>query len=212
MPRIDLPSAPPPAAGPAGPIAVLAGRRMAATSGHEDRNGRPVAVTQYADGAWTAVHGPGHPPLALLAASAVPEGLALFGSLIVAGQEVEAVESRGPARVARACQWNGHALVVVCPTDDPRIPHLTPILLAAPAGAPSPCTPDPESSVTCTHRPACPASEDPDAGAAAIIASHPVQGWGLLRNGILTFEDTGALSPDGRQIPLSPTQPAERAA
>ncbi|GHH78949.1 hypothetical protein GCM10018781_55830 [Kitasatospora indigofera] len=152
---------------------------MAATSGHEDRNGRPVAVTQYADGAWTAVHGPGHPPLALLAATAVPEG---------------------------------HALVVVCPTDDRRIPHLTPILLAAPAGAPSLCTPDLESPVTCTHRPACPVSEDPDAAAAAVIASHPVQGWGLLCNGILTFEDTGGLSPDGRQIPLSRTHLAERAA
>ncbi|GGV26877.1 hypothetical protein GCM10010495_48570 [Kitasatospora herbaricolor] len=193
-------------------MAVLVGHRLAATAAQENRNGRPVAVTRYADGAWTAVHGPGHPPLALLAASAVPEGLALFGSLIVASQEVEAVESRGPDWVARACQWNGHALVVVCPADDLRIPHLTPILLAAPVGAPSPCTPDPESPVTCTHRPECPAFEEPDAGAAVVIASHPVQGWGLLCNGILTFEDTGGLRPDGRQIPPSRTQPAERAA
>ena len=212
MPRTDLPSAPPPATGPAGPIAVLVGRRMAATSGHEYRNGRPVTVTQYADGAWTAVHGPSHPPIALLAASAVPEGLALFGSLIVAGHEVEAVESRGPDRVARACQWNDHALVVVCPATDLRIQHLTPILLAAPAGAPSPCTPDLDSPVTCTHRPACPASEEPDAGAAGIAASHPGQGWCV--SGVLLFDDTGAVLPDGHVQPPAGmgVRPSESAA
>jgi hypothetical protein len=38
------------------------------------------------------------------------------------------------------------------------------------------------------------------------VASRPEQGWSLLCNGIVVFEDTGALLPDGRSIP--PRQPA----
>ena len=38
------------------------------------------------------------------------------------------------------------------------------------------------------------------------MASHPEQGWSLLCNGVVVFEDTGALLPDGRSIP--PHQPA----
>ena len=33
------------------------------------------------------------------------------------------------------------------------------------------------------------------------MASHPEQGWSLLCNGVVVFEDTGALLPDGRSIP-----------
>ena len=39
-----------------------------------------------------------------------------------------------------------------------------------------------------------------------MMASHPEQGWSLLCNGVVIFEDTGALLPDGRSIP--PHQPA----
>jgi hypothetical protein len=42
--------------------------------------------------------------------------------------------------------------------------------------------------------------------AARTIASHPEQGWSLLCNGVVLFEDTGALLPDGRVI--APHQPA----
>jgi hypothetical protein len=38
------------------------------------------------------------------------------------------------------------------------------------------------------------------------MASHPEQGWSLLCNGVVVFEDTGALLPNGRSIP--PHQPA----
>ena len=38
------------------------------------------------------------------------------------------------------------------------------------------------------------------------MASHPEQGWSLLCNGVVVFEDTGALLPDGRSI--APRQPA----
>jgi hypothetical protein len=32
------------------------------------------------------------------------------------------------------------------------------------------------------------------------VASHPEQGWSLLCNGVVVFEDTGDLLPDGRII------------
>lgn len=32
------------------------------------------------------------------------------------------------------------------------------------------------------------------------MAAHPEQGWSLLCNGVLLFEDTGELLPDGQII------------
>jgi hypothetical protein len=32
------------------------------------------------------------------------------------------------------------------------------------------------------------------------VAHHPEQGWSLLCNGVLLFEDTGELLPDGQVI------------
>ncbi len=38
------------------------------------------------------------------------------------------------------------------------------------------------------------------------MAAHPEQGWSLLCNGVLLFEDTGELLPDGRIVaPRRPT-------
>jgi len=34
-----------------------------------------------------------------------------------------------------------------------------------------------------------------------VVASHPEQGWSLLCNGVVSFEDTGDLLPDGQVIP-----------
>ncbi|MFF5435539.1 DUF5999 family protein [Streptomyces griseofuscus] len=50
----------------------------------------------------------------------------------------------------------------------------------------------------CTHTPTCPTADSPDAEAAHVVAGHPEQGWSLLCNGVLLFEDTGELLPDGR--------------
>lgn len=36
--------------------------------------------------------------------------------------------------------------------------------------------------------------------AARLVAHHPEQGWSLLCNGVLLFEDTGELLPDGQII------------
>jgi hypothetical protein len=38
------------------------------------------------------------------------------------------------------------------------------------------------------------------------MAHHPEQGWSLLCNGVLLFEDTGELLPDGQII--APHRPA----
>ncbi|MGE5290714.1 MAG: DUF5999 family protein [Micromonosporaceae bacterium] len=58
----------------------------------------------------------------------------------------------------------------------------------------------------CPHTPACPDAQSPDREAARTIASHPEQGWSLLCNGIVLFDDTGELLPDGDVIaPHRPT-------
>jgi hypothetical protein len=58
----------------------------------------------------------------------------------------------------------------------------------------------------CPHTPTCPDPHDPAREAARTIISHPEQGWSLLCNGVVIFEDTGELLPDGDAIaPHRPT-------
>jgi hypothetical protein len=52
----------------------------------------------------------------------------------------------------------------------------------------------------CQHQPSCPDAEATDHDAARIVSSHPEQGWNLLCNGIIVFEDTGELLPDGSPV------------
>ena len=40
----------------------------------------------------------------------------------------------------------------------------------------------------------------PDRDAARIPVARPEQGWSLLCNGVILFDDTGELLPDGRAI------------
>jgi hypothetical protein len=42
------------------------------------------------------------------------------------------------------------------------------------------------------------------------VAAHPDQGWSLLCNGVVTFEDTGEILPDGRTV--APHRPIVRPA
>jgi hypothetical protein len=49
---------------------------------------------------------------------------------------------------------------------------------------------------TCPHTPQCPAVDAPDHNAAHVVASHPEQGWSLLCNGVVMFDDTGEILPD----------------
>ncbi|WSC91362.1 DUF5999 family protein [Streptomyces sp. NBC_01754] len=52
----------------------------------------------------------------------------------------------------------------------------------------------------CQHQPPCPTADSNDREAARLTAHHPEQGWSLLCNGVLLFEDTGELLPDGQVI------------
>ena len=52
----------------------------------------------------------------------------------------------------------------------------------------------------CNHIPLCPAADAPDREAAHTVAAHPEQGWSLLCNAVVIFEDTGELLPDGRVV------------
>ena len=54
----------------------------------------------------------------------------------------------------------------------------------------------PASSV-CNHTPTCPSVDASDRDAAHVISAHPEQGWSLLCNGIVLFEDFGELLPSG---------------
>lgn len=49
----------------------------------------------------------------------------------------------------------------------------------------------------CSHVPACPSIDASDRDAAHVLVSHPEQGWSLLCNGIVLFEDFGELLPNG---------------
>jgi hypothetical protein len=52
----------------------------------------------------------------------------------------------------------------------------------------------------CDHTPLCPGATDSDRDAARVIASHPEQGWSLLCNGVITFDDSGTLMPNGTAV------------
>ena len=56
----------------------------------------------------------------------------------------------------------------------------------------------------CPHQPICPAADAADWDAAHVVTTHPEQGWSLLCNGAVLFEDTGALLPDGRALAPRP--------
>ncbi|WP_027344407.1 DUF5999 family protein [Hamadaea tsunoensis] len=58
----------------------------------------------------------------------------------------------------------------------------------------------------CQHKPSCPSAWSTDHDAAKTVAFHPEQGWSLLCNGVIVFDDTGELLPDGHVV--APHRPA----
>ena len=52
----------------------------------------------------------------------------------------------------------------------------------------------------CTHFPACPSAQSCDRDAARAVRQHPEQGWSLLCNGVVLFDDTGEILPDGSSV------------
>jgi hypothetical protein len=53
----------------------------------------------------------------------------------------------------------------------------------------------------CNHEPHCPSADAADRARASIVVDHPEQGWCLLCNGVVMFDDSGQLLPDGRCVP-----------
>jgi hypothetical protein len=49
----------------------------------------------------------------------------------------------------------------------------------------------------CTHEPACPDTNDRECCKAHPVADHSEQGWCLLCNGVILFDDGAYLAPDG---------------
>ena len=52
----------------------------------------------------------------------------------------------------------------------------------------------------CVHIPACPTADAADRDAAHVVSAHPEQGWRLLCNGVVVFDDFGEILPDGHCI------------
>ncbi|MFF2650447.1 DUF5999 family protein [Streptomyces sp. NPDC058045] len=52
----------------------------------------------------------------------------------------------------------------------------------------------------CFHKPPCPSAAASDRDAAHPVVTRTEQGWSLLCNGVIAFEDTGELLPDGKII------------
>ncbi|MEV8088484.1 DUF5999 family protein [Streptomyces nigra] len=59
----------------------------------------------------------------------------------------------------------------------------------------------------CSHRPSCPSAQADTAHmvtarvtAAHVVSAHPEQGWSLLCDGSIVFDDSGALLADGSVV------------
>ncbi len=52
----------------------------------------------------------------------------------------------------------------------------------------------------CSHPKACPDATSEARDLAVVVSSHPEQGWSLLCNGVVLFDDDGELLPDGRAV------------
>nr|MDT0665473.1 DUF5999 family protein [Micromonospora sp. DSM 115978] len=53
---------------------------------------------------------------------------------------------------------------------------------------------------TCLHHPPCPPADGPDRDAARVTIRHCDQGWSLLCNGVILFDDTGEILPTGGTV------------
>jgi hypothetical protein len=51
-----------------------------------------------------------------------------------------------------------------------------------------------------------------DRAAARVVSCHPEQGWSLLCNGVVLFDDAGVLLPESRDVMPEPVPVMSRAA
>ena len=85
-------------------------------------------------------------------------------------------------------------------------PHPMPV--TSPAADTEPLPPDIASAADralraltgCGHHPPCPAPDASDRYRAHTVAAHPEQGWSLLCNGVIVFDDLGAVLPHGEPL------------
>lgn len=59
----------------------------------------------------------------------------------------------------------------------------------------------------CWHPTRCPDATAADFRTARVVAGQPSQGWSLLCNGVVLFDDGGALLPDGAALQPGAIQP-----
>jgi hypothetical protein len=52
----------------------------------------------------------------------------------------------------------------------------------------------------CHHEFHCPEATSDARDLAQVVRSHPEQGWSLLCNGVVLFDDDGELLPDGQAV------------
>ena len=52
----------------------------------------------------------------------------------------------------------------------------------------------------CQHGTPCPDAASDTRDLAAVVRNHTEQGWNLLCNGVVLFDDGGELLPDGRAV------------
>jgi hypothetical protein len=52
----------------------------------------------------------------------------------------------------------------------------------------------------CRHTPPCPSADALDRDAAHVVSAHPEQGWSLLCNGVVVFDDFGEILPSGQSV------------
>jgi len=57
-----------------------------------------------------------------------------------------------------------------------------------------------KTNTMCPHQPCCPTADSAGRDAAHVLHSRPEQGWSLLCNGVVLFEDNGEILPNGRVI------------
>ena len=70
-------------------------------------------------------------------------------------------------------------------------------LVTAPPHGGTPSQLQPGPARTCLHVPACPSAYAPDRDTAVVVADHLEQGWQLLCNGVVHFDDGVDLLPRG---------------
>jgi hypothetical protein len=56
-------------------------------------------------------------------------------------------------------------------------------------------------TLRCRHSPICPPAEASNREAALTLVCYPEQGWSLLCNGVVLFDDNGELLPGGDVVP-----------